>query len=129
MVRRHGPGRFRPCVFGFKFLQAFGLVNPYATVFLAPAVEGLPGDAQQLDHLGDGPALALQDFGFAQFANDCLGGVSFSRHDPVSLAVENTNLEPGPVFSDQASVLNRTGKADGRCPDFISMKDESRSVK
>jgi hypothetical protein len=41
----------------------------------------------------------LQNLGLAQFADDRFGGVSFLRHDPVLLSVENTNLEAGPVFS------------------------------
>jgi hypothetical protein len=49
-------------------LEAFGLLDPHATVFLAPTVESLLGDAQLLDYLGDALALALQHFGLAQFA-------------------------------------------------------------
>jgi hypothetical protein len=53
----------------FEFPEAPGLVDPHAAVFLAPAVDGLLGDAQLLDHLGDGLALSLQDFSFPQFAD------------------------------------------------------------
>jgi hypothetical protein len=37
------------------------------------------GDTELLDDLGNGLTLALQNFGFAQFADDRFGGVPFSR--------------------------------------------------
>ena len=47
--------------------------------------------------------LEMEITDLAQFADDCFGSVSFLRHDPVLLSVENTNLKPGPVFSGQVS--------------------------
>jgi hypothetical protein len=76
-----------------------GRHETHATVFLAPAVKGLFGDAKLFDRLGNGFTLALQDLGFAQFADDRFRGLSFSGHGPVLLSVSNTNLNPGPVFS------------------------------
>jgi hypothetical protein len=48
----------------FKFFQTLGLVDPHATVFLAPTVKSLLGDAQLLDRLREGLILSLQDFSF-----------------------------------------------------------------
>lgn len=76
-----------------------GLVDPHAAEFLAPTVETLLDDAELLDHLGDGLALALKNLGYLQFADDGFGGVSFLRRDPVLQSVENTNLKPRPGFS------------------------------
>jgi len=42
----------------FEFLETLGLVGPGALLLLAPVVKSLLGDAQPLDHLGDGLALA-----------------------------------------------------------------------
>jgi hypothetical protein len=73
---RHGP--FEAGVLSFEFLKALGLVDPHTAVFFAPAVESLLGDAQPLDHLSDGLALALQDFSFPQFADNRFGVYRFS---------------------------------------------------
>jgi hypothetical protein len=88
-----------PGVLSLEILQSFGLVDPHATVFLALAVKDFLSHAELLHCLGDGLALSLRDFGFAQFAEDRFGGVSFSGHDPVLLSGENTTLKPRPVSS------------------------------
>jgi len=46
-------GALEPGVVGLEFLQTLGLVDAQAAVLLAPAVEGLLGDAELLDHLGN----------------------------------------------------------------------------
>lgn len=70
-------GSLESSIFSFEFLEAFGLVDPHPTVLLAPAVERLFGDAECLDHLGNGLTLSLQDFGFTQLADDGFAAVSF----------------------------------------------------
>ena len=77
-----------PGILRCQFFQAFGLVDPQATVFLAPAVESLLTNTKMFNRLSNGLALPLQDLGFAQFADNCIGGVSFLRHVPVLLSVK-----------------------------------------
>ena len=80
-------------------------VFPHASLFNGPAIESSLRDAGLVSHLGKNLALSLLGLSFAQFADDRFGAASFSRHDPVLLSVENSNLEAGPVFSVQVIVM------------------------
>lgn len=51
-------------------------------------LKGLLCDTNLLNRLGDGFALPLQDFGFAQFADDRISGVSFLGRVPALLSVK-----------------------------------------
>lgn len=91
-------------VIGRDFLEAHGSVNPHTAICFTPAVQGLLGDTQLLDHLGYSLTSSLKDFNCPKFGADRCGCVSFVRHYPVPRLVENTNLKPGPAFSGWVSM-------------------------
>jgi hypothetical protein len=67
---RHHP--LQPVFLVAQLAQLLRVAGLHTAVLVAPTVEGLLADFEQLDHVGDGLALAEQPVGFPELADDLL---------------------------------------------------------
>jgi len=73
-------------VLALELLQPLGVVGLHTAVLVAPAVKGVLGDLQGLGDLGNALALAEQQLGLAELADDLVGGVAPCLHPRLLLA-------------------------------------------
>src|SRR5690606_22403510 len=102
-----GDDPLQPGVLGLQLLQPLDVVSLHATELSPPPVIGRLGDLQVPSHIRDLTAFSQQPVGFAELADDLLGGVPAPCHRDDPPFAQHHGLRAlitgGPVSGDQVT--------------------------